>query len=367
MILSCAALASGQDDFAKAREIVDAVAAGMRDAAAIAFESEVRTRIETMGVSHRVKALLQRPDLARLEMSGAGQNGLMILDGATSWHYIKARNGFVKSTQLGTMKLEQYGVGPAAILFFEKGAGTLLPYLSDAAVTKESLGKDECSVVTWKVGTEEMRLWISGNRLRRFGSTRSVDGRTFEQTFTYGPFDLSPTVAGDAFVFVPPPGAALLSGGDESRCLAIGTDAPDVGASHLDGAAMRLSDLRGKPVLLSFWFYGCATCRQELPRLQKLNAAYAARGLVTVAVNHGDEPETIRAYFEKEKFTFTPVVQRKGELSDAFGVRSYPTSYLIGPDGKVVWRMAGFDEISLRTALDKLLPPESRASEGGGR
>jgi peroxiredoxin/outer membrane lipoprotein-sorting protein len=349
-------LASGQDGPAKARELLDAVATRMKDAPAIAFETEVHTGIETMESSHKVRVQLNRPNLARLEVSGAGQDALIVLDGTTSWHYVKVKNGFVKSPQLGTMKVEQYGAGPAAILFFEKGAGSLLPYLSDATVSKDRLGNDECSVVTWKVGTEETRVWTSENRLRRYATTRLLGGAKFETTFTYGPFDLSPAAADAAFGFSPPRGAVPLSGADETKLLAIGSDAPDLVATDLDGKPIKLADFKGKPVLLSFWFYSCSTCRQELFRLKKLTAEQAKRGLVMVAVDFGDTPETIRAYFEKEKFTFTPALQNKNDAGDAFGVRSYPTNYLIGPDGKIVWRASGFDEASLRTALDKLAP-----------
>lgn len=356
LLLSWSGLACGQDDVAKAKSSLDGVAAAMKDASAIAFDSEIRIKIETLEVVQKARVLLGRPNLARVELSGAGQDALILLDGSTSWHYIKAKNGFVQSAQLGTRKLEPYGVGPAGTLFFERGVGALLPYLSHATVTSEKLGEDDCLVVAWKVGTEETRVWTCANRLRRCRVTRSIDGNSFEQTISYGAFDLAPTVAPGAFVFVPPTGAHPLSAGDETKLLAIGTDAPDFAASHLDGKPMKLSDFCGKPVLLSFWFYSCATCREELPRLQKLSAEYAVRGLVTLAVNFGDQPETIGAYFEKEKFTFTPAVQNKGEVSSAFGVRAYPSSYLIGPDGKVVWRAVGFDEATLRSALDKLAP-----------
>jgi outer membrane lipoprotein-sorting protein len=256
LVLSSFALACGQDDAAKAKELIDVVAAVTKDAPAIAFETEIQIKVGPVAVPLKAKALLKRPNLARLEISGAGQDALIILDGSTSWHLLKASNGFVKSNQLGTTKLEQYGVGPAATLFFEREAGPLLPYLSNATVTKEKLGEEECWVVTWKVGAEETRLWIGRDRLRRYRTTRSISENVFEQTFTYGAMDLSPAIADEAFVFTPPAGAHAISAGDESKLLAIGTNAPDFTATYLDGKMLKLSDFKGKPVLLSFWFYG---------------------------------------------------------------------------------------------------------------
>ena len=87
-----------------------------------------------------------------------------------------------------------------------------------------------------------------------------------------------------------------------------------------------------------------------------MNTEYAKRGLATVAVNFGDQAETIAAYFAKEKLALTPARQEKGEVSGAFGVRTYPTTYVIDADGKVAWRMVGLDEESLRSALEKVAP-----------
>jgi thiol-disulfide isomerase/thioredoxin len=93
-----------------------------------------------------------------------------------------------------------------------------------------------------------------------------------------------------------------------------------------------------------------------LPHLERLFKEYGKRGVAGVTVNFGDKAETIRAYFEKEKFTMTPVRQQKDEVSRRFGVRAYPTNYVIDAEGKVAWRAVGFDEAGLRSALEKIAP-----------
>jgi len=90
--------------------------------------------------------------------------------------------------------------------------------------------------------------------------------------------------------------------------------------------------------------------------MQRLHDEFANRGVQFLAVNFGDSPETIRAYFEKERFTFTPVRQDGDDVSSAFGVQSYPTNYVLGPDGRVAWRAVAFDEAALRVALGKIAP-----------
>jgi hypothetical protein len=73
-------------------------------------------------------------------------------------------------------------------------------------------------------------------------------------------------------------------------------------------------------------------------------------------VNFGDKAETASAYFAKEKLRITPVLQKQDSVSKSFGVRAYPTTYLIGAEGDVLWRAVGFDEASLRSALEIALP-----------
>ena len=256
LLLSSSALAGCEGDGEEAKELVEAVAATMKDAPAVAFECEVRLKIGELEVPQTAKTRLRRPDLARLELSGAGQDALIVLDGTSTWHYVKASRGYFRSKQRSTTKLEQYGAGPAASLFFEKGAGSLLPYLTDAIVTMEKLGDEECSVVTWKVGAEVTSLWIHGDRLRRCRTTRSIAQQKFEQTFTYKSFDLTPTIADDSFTFTPPKGAHPIEQGGDDDLLALGTTAPDFSATGTDGKVRKLSESSGRPVLLTFWFYG---------------------------------------------------------------------------------------------------------------
>ncbi len=256
LLFSSASLGWCQGDAEQARELVEGVAAAMKESPAVAFDCEVRLKIGELEVPQTAKTVLRRPNLARLELAGAGQDALIVLDGTASWHYLKAGNRYFKSKQRSTTKLEQYGAGPAASLFFGQGAGSLLPYLSDATVTMERLGDEECSVVTWKVGAEQASLAIHGNRLRRYRTTRSIAAQKFEQTFTYGTFDLAPTIADGAFAFVPPKGARAIEQGGDDALLDLGAVAPDFSVTGTDGKVRKLSESRGRPVLLTFWFYG---------------------------------------------------------------------------------------------------------------
>lgn len=67
----------------------------------------------------------------------------------------------------------------------------------------------------------------------------------------------------------------------------------------------------------------------------------------------GDDKDVIQQYWREKGFTMRPVRQQDSDVSDAFGVVAYPTNYLIGPDGKILWRGVGWNEAALRQALGK--------------
>lgn len=73
--------------------------------------------------------------------------------------------------------------------------------------------------------------------------------------------------------------------------------------------------------------------------------------MVILCVNSGDSKKVIEDYWTKSGFTLTAVRQESNAVSDAFGVIAYPTNYLIGPDGNVLWRAVGADEAGIRRHL----------------
>lgn len=135
--------------------------------------------------------------------------------------------------------------------------------------------------------------------------------------------------------------------------LAVGTPAPDVALIALDGTTFSLSSLKGKTVLLNFWFYHCFGCRQELPHLN----AYYDKSLkqrddvVVLCVNLRDPKDVINKYWASAKLGLRVVRQKGSEVSEAFGVVGYPTNYVVGPAGRVKYRAVGYDEAALDRAL----------------
>jgi len=90
-----------------------------------------------------------------------------------------------------------------------------------------------------------------------------------------------------------------------------------------------------------------------MPHLQGLWSEVSAKrnDVAFVAVNVGDSREQIEQWWTESKFTLRAVRQQGDEVSQAFGVMAYPTNYVVGPDGKVLFRCVGYDEASIRKAL----------------
>lgn len=140
-----------------------------------------------------------------------------------------------------------------------------------------------------------------------------------------------------------------------------GDRAPDVAFTTLEGDAIRLSDLRGAPTLVTFWATTCVTCIQEIPHLQALQRDYSDRGFNVIAVAmEYDPPNQVQALAEARELIYPVAMDRDGSIARAFGdVRLTPTTFLIGPDGQVLQRRLGmFDEERMRQQIERLLPAE---------
>ena len=142
---------------------------------------------------------------------------------------------------------------------------------------------------------------------------------------------------------------ALLATRDPSRNTAaasplISKPAPEVIAPDLDGTTVRLSQLRGRYVVLNFFASWCVPCAREHDDLQRFSTRHGAEGsddAQVVAVLFDDEPADARAFFEERGGDWPVLVDERGKVALDFGVRGPPESVLIDPDGYVLARIVG--------------------------
>src|SRR6266851_5979985 len=135
--------------------------------------------------------------------------------------------------------------------------------------------------------------------------------------------------------------------------------APDFTLPTLSGAPIRLSDLRGKVVLLNFWATWCVPCRTEMPSLEALYQRQKDAGLAGLAVNL-DMLSTagVEAFVQEVAVTFPIVLDPSWSTAQVYRVVGLPTTYLIDRAGNVVVREVGerdwMDSVS-QTAVAGLL------------
>jgi peroxiredoxin/outer membrane lipoprotein-sorting protein len=158
-------------------------------------------------------------------------------------------------------------------------------------------------------------------------------------------FEIGP-VEESAFEFTAPKGVKLVETvpipGQTGSTL-LNLPAPDFELKTLDGDKMHLADLRGHPVMLSFWASWCGPCRRELPGLAKIYEEYKEKGLVILGVNdEGKGPA--RKYSEQAKLTFQTLDDANSKAHRLYKVHSIPTIFLIDKNGKVVVFLKGSRE-----------------------
>jgi len=121
-----------------------------------------------------------------------------------------------------------------------------------------------------------------------------------------------------------------------------GSAAPDFTLQSLDGKTIRLSDFRGKAVLLNFWATWCAPCKIEMPWFVELQKQYGPEGLQVVGVAMDDASPKDIGDFAKEMGVNYPVLIGKEAVGDAYGgVQFLPENFYIDRNGKVLDRAFG--------------------------
>ena len=134
--------------------------------------------------------------------------------------------------------------------------------------------------------------------------------------------------------------------------------APEVAVETLDGGELALSDLRGRPVLVTFWATTCTTCVAEIPHLAELHRDLGPQGLKIVAIAMPyDPPPQVKQMVSERDMPYTVALDREGTATAAFGeVKLTPTHFLIAPDGRIVQHKLGqLDMDRLRTRLQGML------------
>jgi thiol-disulfide isomerase/thioredoxin len=119
--------------------------------------------------------------------------------------------------------------------------------------------------------------------------------------------------------------------------------APDVSVISLaNGSNLKLSDLKGKVVLLNFWATWCPPCREEIPSMMKLNTFMTGKPfqMVAISVDEGGKP-AIESYFKESGFSLPTYLDESGASAKSYGVTGIPESFIIDKQGVIVKKVIG--------------------------
>jgi len=115
----------------------------------------------------------------------------------------------------------------------------------------------------------------------------------------------------------------------------VGNLAPDFTLKGLDGQTVRLSDFRGKAVLLNFWATWCPPCRQEMPDLEKAYQKYKDQGVVFLGIDMQEDQGTVKQFVQQNGYGWIFAVDSSGQVADTYQAAAIPTSYFIDRDGVI--------------------------------
>jgi peroxiredoxin len=139
--------------------------------------------------------------------------------------------------------------------------------------------------------------------------------------------------------------------------LQVGDTAPNFTLTTLDGKQVSLSDFRGKPVMLNFWYATCPGCLAEIPGMQRFYAAQQAAGkhFAILGVNSVDDAQTAQQFAQQEGMTYTLVLDDNQRVATLYNLTATPTSYFLDRRGIIRSMVVGpVDDATLRQKVAEI-------------
>lgn len=328
------------------------------------------------------------------------QNGDLTDDGSSEWGEATENEGVMNysstialNASWGSPVLEKES-GKYSLMIYKQHGGNQVGYTKVSARTGTvKLGDKSYNIMLGESTSDGMftiakrmdrtrrpvNLYIDLNNDGLFtGASETVNGRmtmTKEVYYLHEAIELGgtwwevlPSISGSEVMFLPTSKPGQTANAtveiEERQLLKAGTVAPDFTVQTVKDKAMKLSDLKGKIVILDFWATWCGPCLASMPGLEEIYKQIKGQNVVVFSVNVFDAKDPFDAWIEKNaglKYSFTfgfdPAGRdnKKSIASTKYGVSGIPTMYIIGKDGKIKANLVGSgNEKNLVAELNKL-------------
>ncbi len=196
---------------------------------------------------------------------------------------------------------------------------------------------DKGTQITWYFDRE---THFPVKRIRRF---TSAQGNDVESVLTISNIVTGVEVDGDTFTVDPPQGTKVeLIGRRPPSPFSVGDVAPDWTLMDGDGVEHSMADYRGQLVVLDFWATWCPHCQNAIPAMQRLHDEYKDRGVAILGINCRERSGIDPVQFVRERGFDYPILVDGGVVAPRYRVQGIPAFFVIGPDGRLLYRSSGF-------------------------
>ena len=276
--------------------------------------------------------------------------GRTFSDGKTQYDYLSAANQYLK------LKPAPPGQEINSILLFHFDFEPLLapaPYIGYTAEGEETLDGKHMRIYSCQqqITGYRNKLYVDkrSGLPARLVALSSRNGVAVEQNrFDYSDWKLDAKLDDALFTWTPPADATPYQLLKRDSMLQVGAVAPDFQVEDRNGKPVKLSDFKGKVIVLDFWATWCGPCLESMPHTAKVARKYAGKEVVVLAVCMHDERDRFTAWVDKHPefshlhFALDPQQGGQEVANKIYGVGSIPAQFVIDRDGKIVATFVGY-------------------------